>query len=40
MNPNNPVDNPYEKDYNARMEKAHKEQEFEDLPCEDDEIED
>jgi hypothetical protein len=40
MNPNNSVDKPYEKDYNERMEKTCKEQEFEDLPGENDEIED
>jgi hypothetical protein len=40
MNPKNRLDKKYQQDYNERIDDDDFEQEFEDLPSEDDEIED
>ena len=40
MNPKNPLDKHDQKNYNDHMESPAKEQEFEDLPCDGDDIED
>lgn len=40
MNPKNPLDKHDQKNYNDHMENPAKEREFEDLPCDGDDIED